>query len=61
MLPQGSPSEVFIVTAKFAGLLFIGRLFAIAVGIGFLLTEVLGMCGAVAITAGFLLTTGFHT
>ena len=44
-----------------AGLLVIGRLTPLTIGIGFLLTEVLGMGGAVAITAGLFLPTGFHT
>lgn len=42
------------------GLLFIGRLLPLTIGIGLLLAEVLGMCGAVAIAAGLLLTAGFH-
>lgn len=33
----------------------------LTLGTGFLLLEVLGVGGAVAITAGLLLTTGFHT
>ena len=43
-----------------AGLLVIGRLTPLTIGIGFLLTEVLGMSGTVAITAGLLLSAGFH-
>ena len=44
-----------------AGLLFIRRLLPLTIGIGLLLAEVLGVCGAVAIAAGLLLTAGFHT
>ena len=43
-----------------AGLLVIGRLTPLTIGIGFLLTEVLGMSGTVAITAWLLLSAGFH-
>lgn len=43
-----------------ADLLVIGRLTPLTIGIGFLLTEVLGMSGTVAITAGLLLSAGFH-
>lgn len=43
------------------GLLLIGRFTPLHIGIGFLLAEVLGMGGAVAITAGLFLTAGFHT
>ena len=44
-----------------AGLLVIGRLTPLTIGIGFLLTEVLGMGGTIAITTGLLLSAGFHT
>lgn len=52
--PLGSNCEI-------AGLLLIRRPLAFAAGIGFLLLEMLGMCGTVAITAGLFLPTGFHT
>lgn len=42
------------------GLLFIGRFLPTHIGIGLLLSEVLGMGGTVAITAGLFLTAGFH-
>ena len=42
------------------GLLVIGRFLPPYIGIGLLLAEVLGMGGAVAITAGLFLTAGFH-
>ena len=47
-----------VVTANIAGLLIIGRLTLLAVIDG-LLSEKLGMCRAVAITAMLFLTTGF--
>ena len=43
------------------GLLVIGRFLPPYIGIGLLLAEVLGMGGTVAITAGLLLSAGFHT
>ena len=46
---------------KIAGLLLIRRLLTVATGIGFLLLEMLGMGGTVAITAGLFLPAGFHT
>ena len=49
-----------VVTANIADLLIIGRLTLLAVIDG-LLSEKLGMCRAVAITAMLFLTTGFLT
>lgn len=43
------------------GLLFIGRLLPLAIRIGLLFAEVLGMGGTVTITAGLFLSAGFHT
>ena len=53
--PLGSNCEI-------AGLLaLIGRSLALTAGIGFLLLEMLGMGGTVAIAAGLFLPAGFHT
>lgn len=51
--PLGSNCET-------ADLLVIGRLMPLTIGIGLLLTEVLGMGGTVAIAAGLFLSAGFH-